>query len=188
MPKKQKSRLEEIENEVIDITRSYTRKLNMSAYGGKQYETADISATLTVRDVPMLKSAAKSAELFDRCVNQVEESINFIIGTLSEDEVAEEAPKKKKKAKKEVVEEDEEEDDEESDEISVGGFSISKSEFREISPFVNDITLSKTSGELAKAAKRIKSEAADLTDDQKKYLSAYYKKRLSEVEDEEDDE
>lgn len=183
MPKKKKTE----NSSVVDITRSYSRKLNMAAHGGQQYETIDLFSSRTAKDVPADEQEEVSASLYAACVEEVESQIKEIDANLEE---AEEAPKKAKKKSKKVVEEedDDEEDDDEDETIDVGGFEMNKSEFRDISPYVNDLTLSKTSAELTKAVKRIKEEASTFTDDQKKYLSMYYKKRLAEIEDEDDDE
>ena len=108
--------------EVIDITRSYSRKLNMSAHGGVQYETADITATRTAHNVPVEFELGTSVELYKACVAEVEMTIKMIdeeagVETADEDDGDfEEAPKKSKKAKKakkEVVEEEEDEDEDE---------------------------------------------------------------------------
>ena len=185
MPKKKKSE----NSSVVDITRSYSRKLNMAAHGGQQYETIDLFSSRTAKDVPAEEQEEVSAALYQACVDEVEAQVKALD---SEVEDEEEAPKKSKKKAKKVVEEEDDEDDEEDDEdddtIDVGGFKMNKSEFRDISPYVNDLTISKTSADLAKAVKRIKEEASTFTEDQKKYLSMYYKKRAAAIEEEEDDE
>ena len=182
MPKKKKSE----NSSVVDITRSYSRKLNMAAHGGQQYETIDLFSSRTAKDVPAEEQEEVSAALYQACVDEVEAQVKALD---SEVEDEEEAPKKaKKKAKKVVEEEDDEDDEEEGDDtIDVGGFEMSKSEFRDISPYANDLTLAKTSADLAKAVKRIKEEASTFTEDQKKYLSMYYKKRAAEIEEEDDE-
>ena len=47
MAKKKQAPVEEESSGEITITRSFARKLNMAAHGGKQYETADIFCTVT---------------------------------------------------------------------------------------------------------------------------------------------
>ena len=175
MPKKKKSE----NSSAVDITRSYSRKLNMAAHGGQQYETIDLFSSRTAKDVPAEEQEEVSAALYQACVDEVEAQVKALDSEVEEEE--EEAPKKAKK----VVEDDEEDGD---DTIDVGGFEMSKSEFRDISPYANDLTLAKTSADLAKAVKRIKEEASTFTEDQKKYLSMYYKKRAAAIEEEEDDE
>lgn len=180
MPKKKKSE----NSSTVDITRSYSRKLNMAAHGGQQYETIDLFSSRTAKDVPAEEQEEVSAALYQACVDEVEAQVKAL-----DSESEEEAPKKaKKKAKKVVEEEDDDEEDDEDDTIDVGGFSMAKSEFRDISPYVNDLTIAKTSSELTKAVKRIKEEASTFTEDQKKYLSMYYKKRAAAIEEEDEDE
>lgn len=208
MPKKRKEvSASAYTPEVIDITRSYSRKLNMSAHGGVQYETADITATRTAHNVPVEFELGTSVELYKACVEEVEMTIKMLdeeagVETANEDEGDfEEAPKKAKKAKKEVVEEEDEEEDEDEDEeedddeeeapakakmLNVDGFKMKRSEFEDAAPYINDINLSKTTKELKKAVARIQGDAGIFTDMQKKYLSALFKKKNAELSEDED--
>lgn len=220
----------------IDVTRSYTRKLNMSAHGGVQFETTDLTSTRTAHEVPVDLAPKVSDYLFKSCRDEVEAIISSIdegeevaeekahAKKLSkkaqraakkaaaakeeeeeeedededEDEEEEEAPVKK--SKKQVEEDDDEDEDEEEDEdedeeededelpkgyINVSGMKMKKQEFEDITPYVNDIIMSKSIKELTKAGKRIQNDGGVFNATQKKYLSLSYTKRTKELQDEE---
>ena len=159
---------------MVTITRSFGRKLNMSAHGGKQYETADIFISLTT-EVPGNEIKESSAQLDKMCQKEVQKTIDAFDASEDEDEdeeVAEEAPKKKKK-------------------VDVG-MKVEQDEFEAIQEYVNDLTLSKTSRELAEAVAKIKKNAEEFTKTEQTYLSSYYKKRKAAIEaagaDEEEEE
>ena len=148
----------------LSITRSYSRKLNMSAYGGKQYETADLSATRTAHNVPVDSSKQVSEDLYQQCVEEVEASIDAIANEI--DEIKSEDVKPKKQKKKVAP-----------------GVDIEATEMEEITTYVNDLTLAKTKGKLKEAVVKIRTDAARFSDSQKEYLTAYYKKRLAALDE-----
>ena len=63
----------------MEIARSYSRKLNLQHYGGKQYETADFFASrkIEVDDFTMSKEKIqeKSEKLYSECESDVNKSI-----------------------------------------------------------------------------------------------------------------
>ncbi len=151
----------EAELEIVSITRSYSRKLNMAAHGGKQYETADLTCSLTA-NVTEENVEEASEELMKLCIADVDKTIDAIDGEADDVEEAEVKPKKKKKM------------------LNVG-VKVEQEEMEEMQSLVNDLTLAKTSKDLAAAAKSIKAGAKDLNKSQKAYLSAYYMKRKEAI-------
>lgn len=209
----------------VDITRSFSRKLNMAAHGGEQYETIDLSCTMTAHEVDAEDMKVVSKGLYNACKSEVEASVKEIDSASEEDEAPkkkskkaskkvveededeeedeeeEEAPKKKKSAKRQIDEDEEDDDNEEEEEdedeeeddphdkvIKVDKFKMKKGEFEDLSPYMNDITLSKTLSELSKAAKRIKSDEGIFTKVQKEYLTSLFLKKKAELEEDDEDE
>lgn len=150
--------------ETVDVTRSYSRKLNMSAYGGKQYETADLHSSRTAKDVPMSEAKIVGLELHALCVAEVDAVIKQVEDASNEVESAVvPKPAKKKKSTMDL------------------GLEIEKEEIEAISTLINDLTLAKTQAELKKAAVSIRKQKDSLNETQQEYLSLYFKKRLAAV-------
>lgn len=141
-----------------DVTRGYSRKLNMSAHGGKQYETADIFSQRTVHSVPEENSEEVGALLFKRCLDEVEATIEALDRQTLEVEETEVVPEKKKKV------------------LDVG-IKVEQEDLEEISEYVNDLTLAKSLEDLKAAVIKIKDNSAKFSAEQKGYLTAYYQKR-----------
>lgn len=150
------------EEREIEITRSFSRKLNMSAHGGKQFETADISCTITAK-APSSSYEKVSGNLDKICQAEVQKTIDAIDNAVEEEEVAEVKPEKKKK----VVD---------------LGVKVDQEELAAIQEYVNDLTMAKTPKDLKAAVLKIKAAEEDLTPTEKKYLSSYYKKRKEAIE------
>ena len=155
----------------------------MSVHGGEKFETADIGSEQS-KVCSEDERDEVAVELDTLCISDVQRTIDSIDGVAveeakeeeaeedfdEEDGEEEEAPKKKKKkAKKRKM-------------INVG-VNVEQEELAEISELINNLTMAKTPKELKAAAMAIKEEASELTGDQKKYLSAYYKKRKTAIED-----
>lgn len=158
MPKKKK-----VENEVqeesraITITRSFARKLNMAAHGGKQYETADLFCSITMESTEA-DFSHDSSVLDQLCQDEVQKTIDAFDSEEAAVESAEIKPEKKKKI------------------VNVG-IKAEQDEMEAIQEYVNDLTLSKTPEDLKAAVTKIQKNMATFNDTQKKYLSAYYLKR-----------
>ncbi len=60
--------------ETVEVCRSFSRKLNLSNYGGQQYESADFFAS---RKITCAAEAASwvSQQIFEECVAEVQESM-----------------------------------------------------------------------------------------------------------------
>jgi len=73
-PRKKRSKKVEPKklNALQDITVSLSRKLNLKDYGGKQYETADIFASRTVKDIETKVSSQVYADLLAIVSNDLE--------------------------------------------------------------------------------------------------------------------
>jgi len=148
------------EVKLIDITRSYSRKLNMGAHGGKQYETLDLFASRTAKDVPVEDSAQVSKDLYKMCIEEVEEVIEMLDSNEEEIKKTEVETPKKKVMKTHV------------------GVEIEQAELEEIAVYINNFTLSKSIDEIKEAVTEVKNSTIAFTDSQKQYLSLYYKKCL----------
>lgn len=146
--------------EVLDITRSYSRKLNMSAHGGKQYETIDLFSSRTAKDVPVQDAQKVSDALYKMCVDEVEAQVNELDNEVKEVE-EEEAPTPKRKKLKTHV-----------------GVEIEQEELEDIAPLINSITLSKSIKDLKDAAAEIKEKVDELSESQKEYLQKYFAQQL----------
>ncbi len=151
------------EIEAMDITRSFSRKLNMAAHGGKQYETADIFASRTVKDVPVDSQEEVGIELFKMCQEEVDQTIRALDGEALEESEVEDKPVTKKKKNLNL------------------GMKVTQEETEEIQEHVNNLTMAKTSADLKAAVTKIKEGASEMSADQKKYLSAYYTKRKDAI-------
>lgn len=164
MPKKSKGLLSD---ETVTITRSFSRKLNMSAYGGKQYETADIFCSMT-KEVG-LDTLEKEAKLLDSlCQKEVNETIEAFTGETPEMEEQQEIKPVKKKKNLDL------------------GIKIEQDELADMQDLVNDLTMAKTASDLKKVVVRIKEVGHELSKTQKEYLSAYYAKRKEVIESNEE--
>jgi len=155
------------EEREIEITRSFSRKLNMSAHGGKQYETADISCTVTAK-CPADKIEKVSANLDSFAQTEVNKTIDALDKEVDEEAEIEVKPEKKAKRK----------------EVDLG-VKVDQDELEAIREYINDLTMAKTSKDLKAAVIKIKAAEDDLTADEKKYLGSYYKKRKAAIEGEE---
>jgi uncharacterized Zn finger protein (UPF0148 family) len=146
-------------NDVFTVTRSFARKLNMAAHGGKQYETADIfcSVTGTGTDIEVL-----SGKLDNICIAEVQKTIDAFDAEEAEVQAEEVKPTKKKK-------------------ILDVGVKVEQEEFEEIQSFVNDLTMAKTTSDLKAAVTSIKENSKNFSSTQKEYLSAYYLKRKEAI-------
>ena len=165
MAKKKAKAVEEVLDDggEITITRSFSRKLNMAAHGGKQYETADLFCSVT--KVVFSEDAEAESKLLDEfCKDEVQKTIDLIDGEVEEIEEADIKPKKKKKT------------------LDVG-VKIQQEEMEDMQDLINDLTMAKTAADLKEAVGKIKEAAADLSKDQKSYLSAYYTKRKEAIEE-----
>lgn len=187
MARKKKVAAEERE---VTITRSFARKLNMSVHGGEKFETADLACEVSC--VTTEGDAEETSAFLDNfCRDEVQRTIDSIDKVAideSEDEEEEgfdveededeeeEAPKKKKVAKKKKI-------IKKKKKVIDVGVKVEQDELEEISPLINDLTMAKTPKELKAAAISIKDAADELSLDQKKYLSAYYKKRKAAIEE-----
>lgn len=170
--KKKKAEVKESSEEVISgsiqITRSFARKLNMNAHGGKQYETADIVCTVTAT------VEAEEREEASKMLDQYcQDDVNATIAALDEeaDEEGEEEEvdaKPKPEAKKKMID---------------VGVKVSQDEMEEIQELINDLTMAKTPEDLKKAVIKIKNDSEELSRDQKNYLNAYFKKRKEAIEE-----
>ncbi len=147
--------------EIVEVTRSFARKLNMAAHGGKQYETADIVCTITAKTDDIEETSKYLDEL---CQKEVNATIAALDGEADEVEEAEvPAPKEKKKKSIDL------------------GVKVEQDELQEISEYMNDLTLAKTAKDLKEAAIKIKENMSKFSDVQKKYLTAYYAKRKEAI-------
>lgn len=147
----------------ITITRSFSRKLNMAAHGGKQYETADIFCSVTQTTVPGESFGNLSKELDRICQEEVNATIEAFTSEEKEVEEAEEVKPTKKKKNLDL------------------GIKIEQDEFADIQDLINDLTMAKTPADLKKAVIKIKELSSELSKVQKEYLSAYYTKRKEAV-------
>jgi len=149
---------------LFEIKRSFARKLNMNAHGGKQYETADILCEVSAK-VPAANIEKASAQLDALCQAEVQKTIDAIDAEEKEiEETEEEKPAKKKKT------------------LDVG-IKVEQQELEAIQEYVNDLTMAKTAADLKAAVTKIKNNQDDMTPDEKKYLSAYYLKRKAAIEE-----
>jgi len=146
--------------EVLDITRSYSRKLNMSAHGGQQYETIDLYASRTAKDVPVEDSKKVSDALYKMCVDEVEAQVAEIDNEVKEIEDEEVPAPKRKKLKTHV------------------GVEIEQEELEAIAPLISSITLSKSIKDLKAAAAEIQEKADELSESQKEYIQKYFAQQL----------
>ena len=149
---------------LFEITRSFARKLNMAAHGGKQYETADIFCSVTAK-VPAANIEKASEQLDTLCQSEVQKTIDAFDAEEKEIEETEDVkPAKKKKA------------------LDLGtDVKIEQDEIEEIQEYVNDLIMAKSPADLKAAFVKIKNNAADMTAIQKKYLAAFYTKRKEAI-------
>ena len=71
-----------MDNPVASITKSYSRKINLQAYGGKQYENADFfeSRNYSWFTEPTVEEMnIKGEQLFSQCFNAIEKQIEKYI-------------------------------------------------------------------------------------------------------------
>lgn len=155
MPKKKKEESEAIK--AITITRSFARKLNMAAHGGKQYETADLFCSITMESTDT-DFETDSAMLDQLCQGEVQKTIDAFDSEEAEVQAAEVKPEKKKKV------------------VNVG-IKAEQDELESIQEYINDLTMSKSLEDLKAAVTKIQANMKDFNDTQKKYLTAYYLKR-----------
>ena len=143
------------------ITKSYSRKLNMSMHGGKQFETMDISESRTISIDGMDGNVVDevAARLFEQVKASVERDIVKFDAEMGAEETDEEPKQKKVKADEKVVAE---------------AKSIKGSEH-----LINAINRSKTKDELTAVGKQIKEaiEQKKLTAEQVTTLSKLYEGR-----------
>lgn len=164
---KRNKRKEKDEEEVttlpgtIDITRSYSRKLNLSAHGGEQFETVDISESRTAKEVVVDQAQEVSEYLYKGCVDSVESAIKAYDEMMLGEQDEEDAPKKKKKKATSEIDED-------------------KVEFSEIKDQINELLEAESIKELNKTAKAI-ADNGELTKKQIAYLTKLYAKRKDEL-------
>jgi len=165
MSKRNKRKEKEVEDSVttlpmkMDITRSYSRKLNLSAHGGEQFETVDISESRTAKDVSVVQAPEISEYLYKCCVDSVEDAIKAYDEMMLGEQ--EDEPKKKKKKAVSEIDED-------------------KVEFSEIKDQINELLEADSIKELTKVAKAI-ADNGDLTKKQIAYLTKLYAKRKDEL-------
>jgi len=167
MARKKKSKIEVATPEVVktenglssykqDVTRSYSRKLNLKDYGGNQFETADFFGSRTAREVPPEEVAAISQALYDMVVNDVETSVKKFTDLLTE-RVSEANVKPEKEEKKP---------------------RITKQEMVGIKDIVQDLLNAKTKDDVLSVGEKIKAKSESLTESQIKYLREIYKDLL----------
>lgn len=140
---------------IAEVTRTYSRKLNLSAHGGTQFETLDISESRTAI-VSGQDPDEVSDELYRQCKDSVERNIEAYDAQFNTGE------KKEKKAKGKKDEEDE--DNEELDEIS---------------KYINAIINASSTEELKKVKEEISEAAESLKDSQLEYLRKIFSKKAT---------
>lgn len=146
------------------ITRSYSRKLNLSAHGGTQFETLDISAARTARALDPKKEADISNYLYTECVNDVEEAIKqFDALQIEAIEENEQSPKKAKK--KSVLDE----------------LEMSQEEIKQISGIINKLVAANSKEELELVGKEIAAIASELNETQLSYLRTKFNKKADVI-------
>ena len=150
----------------IEITRSYSRKLNMAMHGGQQYETMDIGETRTARVNTHGDIESVAAILSKQCMQSVEDDIKQLDAALS----SQEQPKKRREK---VQQEDEE-------------VVTQAKELAGLSEYVNKINKAKTVEELKEVAKEIKS--AGLDEKQMNRIREIYEARKADLLEAEDSE
>ena len=70
---------------IASITKSYSRKLNLAAYGGPQYESADFFESRNYSwfiEPTQEQIDQKGRELFRQCYNEVEAQVAVFINSI----------------------------------------------------------------------------------------------------------
>ena len=137
---------------VVSITKGYSRKLNLSAHGGKQFETLDISETRTATVGEDENADMIATKLYNQCRESVELNIKVY------DSELEGVIPESKKEKKEEQKEDQE-------------------ELEEISQFINQIVNAETAEDLKEVQKNIAEESSNLKSSQLEYLRNFFNKK-----------
>lgn len=66
------------EQPLIEVCRSYSRKLNLQAYGGNAYESADFFASRKM-ECAYEDRAWVSQQIYEECVEEVQESMRLFV-------------------------------------------------------------------------------------------------------------
>lgn len=149
----------------VTVTKSYTRKLNMSMHGGKQYETLDLGETRTVT-VEADEAQQAADQLYNDCKASVEENIRqfdnemALFGGAQEQGDVTPAPRKPKKETSDI------------------GFD--REELKEIAPILNKLVAAKTIDQMKELGDEIQL-MSELTKSQKDYLRTMYNKKAKEL-------
>ena len=76
-----------------DITFSMSRKLNMKDHGGLQFETADIFASRTFKDVNSVDAETARQVLYETVKKDLEDSIDIYLGKVRTEKITKKAEK-----------------------------------------------------------------------------------------------
>lgn len=141
------------------ITRSYTRKLNLSVHGGVQYETLDISEQRSARCLDATKATALSEYLYNECKEGVERAI------IEYDQVvAETIDPTQKKAKKTTA---------------IDDLGMSQDDIKQIAPIINKMASAETKEQLEAVGEEIASMSSELNKTQLDYLRLKFTKKAN---------
>lgn len=136
----------------ITVKRSYSRKLNMSAHGGLQYETADFVEERSCSVLDQNEANVASELLFKQCFESVERTIKeFDALMLGE---AETKPRKKKEPLDEI--------------------GMSEEEVSQIAPIINKLVAANSEEELQAVGNEIEEIKGDLNENQLSFLRLKY--------------
>lgn len=169
MAKKERKVKAEVEEKtyVMDVTRSYARKLNLSQHGGAQFETVDLYESRTAKDVPGEEVGAVSRRLYEDCQASINASVKaYDEKALSEMSTEEKPTKEKRKLTKTETTEDK--------------IGIEKEELEEIAPHVQKIVAATSVAEFKEVQESIKAHEG-LNENQLNYLRALYKKHAAAI-------
>jgi len=134
----------EVEVNVTTVTRNYFRKLNMSAHGGKQFETVDLGETLTATVGEGQTAKEVGHALHQLAMTHIEEDVAAFDKLAAEDQ-----PVKREKAKDEL--------------------KVSNDELVEIRDLIQHLLAAKSMKDLAVLQEEIK-QRQDLNPTQLAYL------------------
>lgn len=147
--------------EVFDlvITRSYSRKLNLSIHGGAQYETLDILEQRTARCLDATKANAVSGYLYNECREGVERAILEYDNVVAE--TIDPTPKKEKKT------------------TVIDDLGMSQDEVQQISPIINKMVSAETKEQLETVGEEIAAMSPELSKTQLDYLRVKFNKKAN---------
>lgn len=143
---------------LVDVTVGYSRKLNLSAHGGNQFETLDIHESRTAKGIIYNEADKIRTKLFNACKENVEETIKEYDAYMA----SELDPVKKKEKKKDTL-------------------GVDKDELEGIAHLIQQLIDAKDMKEMEAVQEAIKAEKKDLNEFQLEYLRTKYSDKAKKL-------